>query len=117
VERAGATTESVDALSGIDGEGVQATIVSPIPPLAVDLHALDAELEEVDEVEPDEARSGGSAGVGLSPADLADLADHSVPEEKFGNQKFVKFVDVLPPAPPRGAFNVDRVKESAYFFS
>ncbi|WVN88677.1 uncharacterized protein L203_103890 [Cryptococcus depauperatus CBS 7841] len=32
-------------------------------------------------------------------------------------QAWVKFSDVLPPCPPRGIFQVGRVKESAYFFS
>ncbi|WWC67681.1 uncharacterized protein I206_101593 [Kwoniella pini CBS 10737] len=37
--------------------------------------------------------------------------------EKIGKTNWVKFEDVLPPCPPRGIFNVDRVRESAYFFS
>ncbi|KAK6904008.1 hypothetical protein I203_107520 [Kwoniella mangroviensis CBS 8507] len=37
--------------------------------------------------------------------------------EKIGKTTWVRFGDVLPPCPPRGVFDVDRVRESAYFFS
>lgn len=36
---------------------------------------------------------------------------------RAGKQHWVKFKDVLPPCPPRGVFEVRRVKQSAYFFS
>lgn len=48
---------------------------------------------------------------------LARQADASVEQERVGLHKFVVFKDVLPPCPPRGQFDVRRIKDSAYFFS
>lgn len=58
----------------------------------------------------------------LTQADLASLRKKrdgkaAPPEEVIQNQRFVKFKDVIPPCPPRGAFDVTRVQDSAYFFS
>lgn len=54
----------------------------------------------------------------LSTADVESLAGiGNVEYEKIGTHKFVKFADVLPPAPPRGVFDVQRIRDSAYFFS
>ena len=36
---------------------------------------------------------------------------------KIGSQRFVRLRDVLPSAPKRGLFDVNRIKDSAYFFS
>jgi len=43
-----------------------------------------------------------------------------VREVKVGSRvkvKFVKLRDVLPPCPQRGMFDVERIRDSAYFFS
>lgn len=60
--------------------------------------------------------------IALTQADLASLRKKrdgkaALPEEVIQNQRFVKFKDVIPPCPPRGAFDVTRVQDSAYFFS
>lgn len=60
--------------------------------------------------------------IALSQADLASLRkrrddNSAISEEVINNQRFVKFKDVIPPCPPRGAFDVTRVQDSAYFFS
>lgn len=69
-----------------------------------------------------ESESGAkSDALGLSSDDLANLASRKakvvLPEERIENQRFVKFADVLPPCPPRGGFDVNRIRDSAYFFS
>jgi DNA-directed RNA polymerase len=62
-----------------------------------------------------------SDAFGLSADDLANLASRKdkvvLPEERIENQRFVKFADVLPPCPPRGGFDVNRIRDSVYFFS
>jgi DNA-directed RNA polymerase len=80
-------------------------------------HALnpdsDAALEDV-------AEATESASIELSADDVAALAkqsDSEVEQELVGSHRFVKFKDVLPPCPPRGVFDVRRIKDSAYFFS
>lgn len=73
----------------------------------------DAALEEV-------AEATESASIELSAEDVEALAkqNHSeVEQELIGSHRFVKFRDVLPPCPPRGVFDVRRIKDSAYFFS
>lgn len=74
-------------------------------------------------------RPKGGSNIELTNADLEALrrkraaaagqeaAEAEVPEEVIERQRFVKFKDVLPPCPPRGAFDVSRIKDSAYFFS
>lgn len=59
-----------------------------------------------------------SASIELSTDDVDSLAGTgNVDYEQVGSHKFVKFADVLPPAPPRGVFDVQRIRDSAYFFS
>jgi DNA-directed RNA polymerase len=73
----------------------------------------DAALEEV-------AESTESAAIELSADDVEALAKQNnseVEQELVGTHRFVKFKDVLPPCPPRGVFDVRRIKDSAYFFS
>ncbi|OWT39669.1 DNA-directed RNA polymerase, mitochondrial [Cryptococcus neoformans] len=50
-------------------------------------------------------------------AGISGLDDEDVDIFRAGKQNWVKFRDVLPPCPPRGVFEVRRVKQSAYFFS
>jgi DNA-directed RNA polymerase len=88
-------------------------------------HEIGSEGMEADESESTLSGSSESEAksdaLGLSSADLANLASRKaeadVPEERIENQRFVKFADVLPPCPPRGGFDVNRIRESAYFFS
>lgn len=64
------------------------------------------------------AEARESSSIELSTADVDSLAGiGNVEYEQVGTHKFVKFADVLPPAPPRGVFDVQRIRESAYFFS
>lgn len=37
--------------------------------------------------------------------------------ENINGQAFVKLIDIIPPCPPRGEFDVNRIKQSPYFFS
>lgn len=73
----------------------------------------ESELELESDPEP--------SSIELSADDVASLAKKNnvdeIDYERVGTHKFVKFADVLPPAPPRGAFDVRRIKDSAYFFS
>ncbi|ODN75356.1 hypothetical protein, variant 1 [Cryptococcus amylolentus CBS 6039] len=60
--------------------------------------------------------------MGLSTGKLDEIAGlavsgQEIPTMKMGGQAWVRFKDVLPPCPPRGIFQVQKVKESAYFFS
>ncbi|KAK4689779.1 hypothetical protein P7C73_g327, partial [Tremellales sp. Uapishka_1] len=71
----------------------------------VDLEAEDSEIDTDEH------------NVGLSPADLQALQDAEIPSEKVGSQRFVRFEDVVPMPPPRGVFDVERIRDSAYFFS
>ena len=48
---------------------------------------------------------------------LAEKAETSSREVKVGNQKFLLVADVLLPCPPRGQFDVERIRDSLYFFS
>jgi len=66
------------------------------------------------------AESTESAAIELSAEDVEALAKQNnseVEQELVGSHRFVKFRDVLPPCPPRGVFDVRRIKDSAYFFS
>ena len=64
------------------------------------------------------AEARESSAIELSTADVDSLAGiGNVEYEQVGIHKFVKFADVLPAAPPRGVFDVQRIRESAYFFS
>ncbi|KAL7424567.1 DNA-directed RNA polymerase [Cryptotrichosporon argae] len=58
-------------------------------------------------------------GADATPTLMAesDIPVASAPVEVIGGQKFVRFRDVLPPAPAKGQFDVSRIKDSAYFFS
>lgn len=82
---------------------------------------LDADPDTALHQEVTVAKRSSAAGLELSNADLAELtkkrAGEEVPQETLHDQRFVRFRDVLPPAPPRGAFDVSRIKDSAYFFS
>ncbi|WRT65024.1 uncharacterized protein IL334_001965 [Kwoniella shivajii] len=88
-----------------------------------DKHTLDVEADIISSsVEEVEAKAADSMGL---PVDKLISSATAGPEkvkidlktEKIGKTNWVKFGDVLPPCPPRGVFNVDRVRESAYFFS
>jgi DNA-directed RNA polymerase len=106
---------TVDATTEVEDE-LDAEVAEPEP-------ADGGEDDEFDLQSGSAALTSSSAstkGVELTNADLAELAskaDKEVPEEKIENQRFVKFADVLPPCPPRGVFDVNRIRESAYFFS
>ena len=84
---------------------------------------LDTDLTATTEVDSETeltaaAEARESSSIELSTADVDSLAGiGNVEYEQVGTHKFVKFADVLPPAPPRGVFDVQRIRDSAYFFS
>jgi DNA-directed RNA polymerase len=74
--------------------------------------AESAESAELADADAEDADSLGSEE-GLNLEELSgDIPIHTV-----GNQRFVRFSDVLPPTPPRGQFDVQRIRDSQYFFS
>jgi DNA-directed RNA polymerase len=118
-------------IAGLLGEDIE----SPIVAAAVDGEDIDvttALSEAGDEVEDEldddlehdapstERKKRAPNALALSAADLASLAAKlggDVPQEQLGDQKFVRFKDVLSPTPARGSFDVSRIRDSAYFFS
>lgn len=82
---------------------------------------IEDDLEDNPDAELDMTSSNEPSSLGLTNDDLAELARRNhlsgVDEERINNQRFVKFKDLLPPCPPRGVFDVQRIRESAYFFS
>lgn len=71
-----------------------------------------------------ELASGGPdliAGVMVDEENEAMVHDEameeSLGETQLGSVKFMKLRDALPPCPPRGMFDVERIRDSAYFFS
>lgn len=44
-------------------------------------------------------------------------SEFGYPTEKIGGQTFVRLRDMIPVCPPKGAFDVSKIKESRYFFS
>lgn len=83
---------------------------------------LNAEVELIAST-PEQVEMRATEALSL-PADKAadmfgksNLDDEEVDIFRAGKQHWVKFKDVLPPCPPRGVFEVRRVKQSAYFFS
>lgn len=48
---------------------------------------------------------------------VAQISDEPLPSELIAGQSWSKISDVLPPCPPRGMFDVERIRDSAYFFS
>jgi len=82
---------------------------------------VDAALEEdLDGAEPTiEDVETASVAAEFSEDELDNIVapSNKVQGEKIQGQKFVKFSDILPPTPPRGEFDVNRIRESAYFFS
>ena len=91
------------------------------------LEAAESEVAMEEQAEDDGSDSAPKKNkkvpsIALSQADLTMLRKRrddksALPEEVISNQRFVKFKDVIPPCPPRGAFDVKRVSDSAYFFS
>jgi DNA-directed RNA polymerase len=47
------------------------------------------------------------------PRTKAELAE----VQKIINEKYVNLVDILPPLPEKGKFNIEVIKDSPYFFS
>jgi DNA-directed RNA polymerase len=90
----------------IDGADTEATLLAASS-------GIGAESETATISEP--------GGVALSDADLKELSKRNhldgIEEEHINGQRFVKLKDLLPPCPPRGVFDVTRIRDSAYFFS
>lgn len=57
------------------------------------------------------------AGKAVEMSCNSDIDEGDVDSLRAGKQHWVRFRDVLPPCPPRGIFEVRRVKQSTYFFS
>lgn len=74
---------------------------------------MDADADEPVEIKDDSEAL-------LSAAELAELGTYSgngSDEVTVNGVKFIKLRALLPPTPPRGQFDVQRIKDSAYFFS
>ncbi|WVR04429.1 hypothetical protein IAU60_001432 [Kwoniella sp. DSM 27419] len=101
------TNTSADAEADFDDEtlDVEADIIASTAE-EVEAKAADAVGLSVEKLAQMSRESGTSSG------DIKDIET-----ERIGKQNWVKFADVLPPCPPRGVFEVKRVRESAYFFS
>lgn len=112
----------VAALLGeaIDSPIVTAAVEGENPDVETALsESVDAEEGEEDTT-PKKRVTDKSTNLALSASDLATLQKargEEVPQEQLDDQKFVRFKDILPPAPARGSFDVSRIKDSAYFFS
>lgn len=82
-----------------------------------------AAAEAVDEAEAesdDESDAEPEAELDslLNSTELVDLSAYKGGDEVVVNGvKFIKLRALLPPAPPRGQFDVKRIRDSAYFFS
>lgn len=81
--------------------------------LAVDADAADEDL--VSEEPPKKLAKDDPTMTAEEIAALSDKKD--LPEIQVADQRFVRLRDLIPPAPPRGQFNVERVRASQYFFS
>jgi DNA-directed RNA polymerase len=96
------------------GEAIDGPVMEDAALLAAESDIMGSPEEEV--VEPESE--------GLTEDEVEDMErmmekaeGKKIPEERVGTQRFVRFADILPPTPPRGAFDVQRIKDSAYFFS
>ncbi|CAK9783453.1 DNA/RNA polymerase [Cutaneotrichosporon oleaginosum] len=90
----------------------------------VDMMAAEADeaFEESDDGDIDEADGPSevkeNSPVLLSPEEIAEIGTYKGNDEVTVNGvKFIKLRALLPPAPPRGQFDVKRIQDSAYFFS
>ncbi|OCF41176.1 DNA-directed RNA polymerase, mitochondrial [Kwoniella heveanensis CBS 569] len=96
-----------------------------------DEHTLDVEADIIAST-AEEVEAKAADAIGISVETLAQAQAQArrgtdgegdgekkveLATERIGKQNWVKFKDALPPCPPRGVFQVDRVRESAYFFS
>lgn len=91
--------ERAEALAELKREkgDTDATAVDPTDPDA-------AEEAEEEDLKP------GEEGVNASEVNGA-------PTVKINGREFVRFLDCLPPTPPRGEFDVQKIRQSKYFFS
>jgi len=71
----------------------------------------DSESEEAPEVVEDEGEDDGET----KPRKQSRMSSDEISEQLRG--KFINLVELLPPLPAKGTFNVDDIKKSAYFFS
>lgn len=68
--------------------------------------------------DPEEAARADAVGLSAGDVDaLATTAQEPLNEFRIGTERFLRLEDVLPPCPPRGMFDVERIRDSAYFFS
>jgi DNA-directed RNA polymerase len=71
--------------------------------------AAEADPEAALEAEEEDLKPG-EEGVNASEVDGA-------PTIKINGREFVRFLDCIPPTPPRGEFDVQKIRQSKYFFS
>lgn len=77
----------------------------------------DAEPSETEAVDADSVvDESDTIKAGEEGLNLDEIASE-IELVTFGSQRFVRFSDVLPPTPPRGQFDVQRIRDSQYFFS
>ncbi|BEJ13301.1 hypothetical protein CspHIS471_0304750 [Cutaneotrichosporon sp. HIS471] len=101
--------------------GAQPKVAMAAGDVAAEVADAYKETEEDDGAEPeadDDVGTKDDSAAMLSPSELAEFAPYSNNDEVMVNGvRFVKLRALLPPTPPRGQFDVERIRESAYFFS
>ena len=104
----------IAAVTGADSEAIQATEEDEETAEVVDRPPTVSVLSKeqvVDLLKPSPPRANRSKrAAGAAPLDKA-ATDDSL------EGKFVDLVDLLPPVPTKGEFDVNKIKSSIYFFS
>ncbi|TXT11160.1 hypothetical protein VHUM_01911 [Vanrija humicola] len=86
--------------------------VEEVEDAAVSLSDADADADH----DPDSAIVNEKVLEGSEGIDVSEIKD-GVEVITLNGQRFVRFRDILPRPPPRGVFDVEKIRESAYFFS
>lgn len=75
--------------------------------LSDDVNSL---IDKRERATPSNKKAGSRKSTGSSHVNLP-------PEIKIGRQRLYRLADVFPPVPPRGDFDLNKIRESPYFFS
>ena len=97
------------------GESADASVNEVAAIIETETRSGDVETDKFEEETDTDIES-----VAVSIDDIKSSRKSSVEpmeEIEIGGQKFVRLQDLLPPCPPRGMFDVERIRESVYFFS
>jgi DNA-directed RNA polymerase, mitochondrial len=74
---------------------------------------VDADVKPMKKVRKKRAKNGET--LPNLPRHVLEIVDGTSPEAD--NKKFIDLVDLLPPLPKKGTFDVKTIKNSLYFFS